>query len=135
MRSNLLCEEVVCCLPLASEVGQEILFDLRFSKLRFSSSLADEGKAAPCRNGLCKFVLFRKLRQGLMLNYYLELFHLQVAAYFLDLFAEYVMNLLCHLRVCYGFVISFFVIKFCLLHDDNFYLSLSLDTHSSKGAL
>jgi hypothetical protein len=65
--------------------------------------------------------LFMKLRRGLILKYHLELFYLRVAAYFLELFAEYVMNVLCHSRVCYGFVISFFVIKFCLLNAGNFY--------------
>jgi hypothetical protein len=38
--------EVVCCLLPACELGQEILFGLRCSKLCFGSSPADEGKAA-----------------------------------------------------------------------------------------
>jgi hypothetical protein len=46
-------------------VGQEILFDLRFSKLRFGSSPADEGKAAPFRNGLCKFCFVYEVATGL----------------------------------------------------------------------
>jgi hypothetical protein len=36
--------------PPASEVEQQILFDMRFG-----SFPDDEGKAAPCRNRLCEF--------------------------------------------------------------------------------
>jgi hypothetical protein len=99
----------VCCLPPTGKLGQKILM-VGFPQNCVSVILQPmRARPLPVTTSYVSLFVFSKLRRGLKLKDYFELFYL---------------------RVSFESMLPF-VIKFCLFHAGNLYLSLSLGTQSN----